>query len=214
MAIKTLQRTRVKICGIRDADFLRLAIELGVDACGLMFYEKSKRYISPEDAEKITQGIAPFSALVAVFVNPDETLVKEVIGKIPTAILQFHGDETEAFCNSFKRPYIKALRVQSEQDLRQQEKHYSSANALLLDSYDATQYGGTGHAFDWSIIPTQIEKPILLAGGLNVNNIKQAIDTVQPYGIDISSGVEDAPGKKSSQKLIEFMTHLHEVDAR
>ena len=200
-------RTRVKICGItrqQDADF---AAESGADAIGLVFYPPSPRAISFAQANTITANLAPFVSKVALFVDPDKDLVSRCLDELSVDILQFHGDESPDFCHQFEMPYLKAVRMQDGVNLQEVADDYSTASALLLDTYQPGLPGGTGKTFDWSQI-SRIDKPIILAGGLHASNVLQAIHQVQPYAVDVSGGVESDKGIKSHEKISTFMREV------
>lgn len=200
-------RTRVKICGItrqQDADF---AADSGADAIGLVFYPPSPRAISIAQAQNITKGLAPFVTKVALFVDPDVADVSRCLDAVSVDIIQFHGDETPEFCSQFGKPYIKAVRMKPDTDLAQLAEAYASADALLLDTYQPGVPGGTGTTFDWSLI-SQIDKPIILAGGLKTDNVAEAIKQVQPFAVDVSGGVEVEKGIKSHDKISAFMREV------
>ncbi len=200
-------RTRVKICGItrrQDADF---AADSGVDAIGLVFYPPSPRAISLAQAQNITAGLAPFVTTVALFVDPTEAEVLRCLEAVSIDVIQFHGDEAPEFCRQFGKPYIKAIRMRPETDLAALAEKYVSASALLLDTYQPGVPGGTGTSFDWSMI-SQIDKPIILAGGLQIENITDAIEQVRPFAVDVSGGVESEKGIKSHDKISAFMREV------
>lgn len=200
-------RTRVKICGItrqQDADF---AADSGADAIGLVFYPPSPRAISIAQAQNITKGLTAFVTKVALFVDPDVANVSRCLDAVSVDIIQFHGDETPEFCSQFGKPYIKAVRMKPDTDLAQLAEAYASADALLLDTYQPGVPGGTGTTFDWSLI-SQIDKPIILAGGLKVDNVAEAIKQVQPFAVDVSGGVEAEKGIKSHDKISAFMREV------
>jgi phosphoribosylanthranilate isomerase len=200
-------RTRVKICGItrqQDADF---AAESGADAIGLVFYPPSPRAISFAQANTITANLAPFVSKVALFVDPEADLVSRCLDELSVDILQFHGDESPDFCQQFEVPYLKAVRMRDDINLQQVAEDYSTASALLLDTYQPGLPGGTGKTFDWSMIQ-RINKPIILAGGLHASNVMQAIHQVQPYAVDVSGGVESDKGIKSHEKISTFMREV------
>ncbi len=201
-------RTRVKICGITNIDDALAAVDEGADALGFVFYKPSPRYIDIQNAKNIIDKIPPFISKVALFVNADAGFVNKVIKQLSIDLLQFHGDESEAFCQSFNRPYMKAIRVQEKTDMDLMAKQYHSSSGLLLDAFDSSQYGGTGQAFDWALMPKNFPLPMILAGGLNVANIAKAIKKTQPYAVDISSGVEKSKGLKDHLLIQQFM---HEV---
>ena len=200
-------RTRVKICGItrqQDADF---AAESGADAIGLVFYPPSPRAISFAQANTITANLAPFVSKVALFVDPDKDLVSRCLDELSVDILQFHGEESPDFCHQFEMPYLKAVRMQDGVNLQEVADDYSTASALLLDTYQPGLPGGTGKTFDWSQI-SRIDKPIILAGGLHASNVLQAIHQVQPYAVDVRGGVESDKGIKSHEKISTFMREV------
>jgi phosphoribosylanthranilate isomerase len=200
-------RTRVKICGITRRQDAEFAVEMGADALGLVFYSHSPRAVSIAQAKGIVDGLPPFVSNVALFVDAEPDEVYACIAALPSIILQFHGDESAAFCEQFGRPYLKAIRMQADTDLVSMANNYTSAAAILLDSYQQGVPGGTGQVFDWSLIKT-ITKPLILAGGLNANNVAHAIKQVQPYAVDVSGGVEHAKGIKDKQKITAFMQEV------
>jgi len=201
-------RTRVKICGITRCEDAQLAVDAGVDAIGLVFYEKSPRFVSYAQAEEISQTIPAFVNRVALFKDADEQAIQSVLQHVEIDLIQFHGSEPVDFCEQFNLPYIKALGMKgTEHDMNylvSSAKKYHSAKALLLDAHAPGEAGGTGETFDWSSID-KVDKPIVLAGGLNAENVKQAIETVHPYAVDVSSGVESTPGIKDKEKIFAFM---------
>jgi len=200
-------RTRVKICGITRRQDAEFSVEMGADALGLVFYPPSPRAVTIAQAQQIIQGLPPFVTLVALFVNAQVEEVNSCLAALPIGILQFHGDESPAYCEQFNYPYMKAIRMRNNIDLSAEIERYASASAILLDSYQPGMPGGTGHVFDWSLID-KINKPLILAGGLNVDNIATAIKNVQPYAVDVSGGVEQAKGIKDNQKISDFMQEV------
>ncbi len=204
-------RTRVKICGITRKEDAQLAVDSGVDAIGLVFYSKSPRFVSNSQAAEISQNIPAFVSTVALFRDADAAFVRSVLQQVDIDLIQFHGSEEVSFCEQFDRPYIKALGMKSAECdlnyLNANVQKYQSARALLLDGHAPGEAGGTGEAFDWSSIGS-IKKPIVLAGGLNAGNVKQAIEMVHPYAVDVSSGVESAPGIKDKGKILAFMRNV------
>lgn len=207
-----IERTRVKICGISDVDTAQYVINAGADAIGLVFYPPSPRYVSIGMAARIVTSLSPFVTSVGLFVNATKQEIETVLGSVPLALLQFHGDEDESFCHSFGLPYLKAVRVKEDTDLKKVVAQFSSAAGLLLDTYHKDNYGGTGESFDWSIIPPNLSLPVVLAGGLNPQNVTNAINTVCPYAVDVSSGVESDKGVKSPTKISAFMRGVKEAD--
>lgn len=201
-------RVRSKICGITSLDDALQAIEAGADALGFVFYPPSPRYIPVEEAAIICQQLPPFVTRVGLFVNADKELVNRACVSSAIDLLQFHGDETEAQCIGFSRPYIKAIRIRSHADFQAAEKNFPAAQAILVDAYKPGVPGGTGERFDWSLLPDTRQKPLILAGGLNVTNIYQAIRSVHPYAVDVSGGVESAKGKKDHQLVSQFINEV------
>ncbi len=199
--------TRIKICGITNCTDAKYACQAGADALGLVFYPPSPRYVTPQQASGIVAAIPPFTSSLALFVDADRDTIEQVIEQVKVDILQFHGQETEAFCASFSRPYIKALRMKDGLDLYAMQEQYASARALLLDTYVKGIPGGTGASFNWDKIPQDLTQPVILAGGLGVHNVAQAIRQVKPYAVDVSGGVEaDADkGKKDRDKIKQFI---------
>ena len=202
-------RTRVKMCGITSIEAMQQAVMAGADAIGLVFYEKSPRHVSLDQAREIVAAMPAFVTSVALFVDASVDFVEEVIKVTGVDLLQFHGQESTDFCQNFQRPYIKAVRMQAETDLKALAQTYSSSQGLLLDAYKKGVPGGTGETFNWQWITPQMRGklplPIILAGGLNPSNIVQAIKTVQPWAVDVSGGIERAPGQKSIEKIHQFM---------
>jgi len=205
-------RTRVKICGITRPADARAAAEAGADAIGLVFYPRSPRYLSAERALEIRDALPAFVGAVALFVNPDAAQVAQVVGRVRPAMLQFHGEETPQFCAQFGMPYVKACRVRPGTDLLEYLRPFSSAAAWLLDSY-VEEYGGVGERFDWSVAPPQLERPLILSGGLARDNVAEAIRRVRPWGVDVSSGVESAKGVKDAAKIAAFIAEVRNADA-
>lgn len=198
-------RTRVKICGITRVQDALEAVRCGADAIGLVFYAASPRHVSVQQAQQILAALPPFISVVALFVNATLAEIETVLSQVRIDIVQFHGDETAADCERIKLPYFKAIRVKSDTNLLQCALDFSSANALLLDTYSEAAYGGTGHVFDWDLIPKNMTKPVILAGGLIAENVSLAIQKVKPYAVDISGGVEVSKGIKDANKIAAFM---------
>ena len=205
-------RTRVKICGITRGEDARYAVDAGADAIGLVFYDKSPRCVSNEQASQISRMIPAFVSRVALFKDADQAFVKSVLAQVEIDLLQFHGSETVAYCEQFERPYIKAIGMRGlEHDadfLISSAETFRSAKALLLDGHAPGEAGGSGESFDWAAV-SSIDKPVVLAGGLTVENVHQAIDLVHPYAVDVSSGVESSPGTKDKDKLAAFMEQVN-----
>jgi phosphoribosylanthranilate isomerase len=205
-------RTRVKICGITRYDDATAAINEGADALGFVFYEPSPRYISVEEAALIFNKIPPFINTVGLFVNADYDFVLNASNALNINLLQFHGDEDEAYCSSFGKPYIKAIRIQETTNLLDVSRQFHSASGLLIDAFDKDKFGGTGETFDWSLLQTACDLPIILAGGLTPDNISGAIKQTHPYAVDVSSGVEESKGVKSHPLIKQFMKEVKCAD--
>lgn len=197
--------SKVKICGITNSDDAKLACDYGADAIGLVFYPPSPRHVSMQQAAEVMSTLPPFTTSVALFVNAERNEIETVIDQLAIDLLQFHGDEAESFCSSFKRPYIKAVRMKPGLDLYSVQQDYASARGLLLDTYRKGIPGGTGETFNWDKVPQDLNLPVILAGGLQSDNIAQAIKQVKPYAVDVSGGVEAFKGKKDRDKIIRFM---------
>ena len=202
------RRVRTKICGITRIEDAHAAIEAGADALGFVFYQASPRYIEPLHAQQIISRIAPFPAKVGLFVDPDRDFVSAVLAGVALDLLQFHGNEAPEFCSSFDKPYIKAVRMKPGIDLHGVCRRHAGAAALLLDSYSETDHGGTGTSFDWSIIPPDLSRPVILAGGLTAANVRRAIEVWRPYAVDVSSGVELDKGIKDKGAMSAFIREV------
>ena len=204
------RRIRVKICGITSIEDAQAVCDSGADAIGLVFYEKSPRNVSIEQAVAICDSLPPFITSVGLFLDAPVSFVDSVLESVPLDLLQFHGSETPEYCASFKRPYIKAVGMKNRQaaDFAQYADQFTEAKGFLVDSHGAGKAGGTGHTFDWKNTPRDYHKPIILAGGLNPNNIAQAIEQVSVYAVDLSSGVEQAPGVKDRDKIMQLMNEV------
>ncbi|MDH2435093.1 phosphoribosylanthranilate isomerase [Pokkaliibacter sp. MBI-7] len=208
-----MTRTRVKICGMRSVEDALAAVEAGADALGFVFYPPSKRAIDAALCRDICQALPPFVERVGLFVDEAPEQVKKVLSIAPLSLLQFHGDETAAYCESFSVPYIKAIRMKPGTDLIALAQTYSSAQALLVDAYMPGMPGGTGLTFDWQVLPDNVGKPVILAGGLTPDNIGIAVRGVRPYAVDVSGGVESAPGKKDAALISQFVQGVLRGDA-
>lgn len=210
-----MKRTAIKICGLTRVQDIQACRTYGADAVGFVFYPASARAVQPEQAGELSQHLGPWQTPVALFVNPSIALVEQVLDCLPNALLQFHGDENAEFCERFRRPYVKAIRMTEQTDLIVQSQNFASASGLLLDSW-SKGFGGSGHTFDWSVLPdmSQIKQPFILSGGLNLTNIQPAMAQLKPYGVDLSTGVELQPGIKCPGKIKAFCTAVHEMDAK
>lgn len=211
---ESISRTRIKICGITRTEDALLAAKLGADAIGLVFYPQSPRYVTGEKAVEIIHALPAFVTVVGLFVDATISEVKKILQTVPLNLLQLHGDESTELCDSYEKPYIKVIRMMPEINVTEKINNYPNAAAILLDTYHAQQKGGTGATFDWNLIPQDTQKPIILAGGLNSDNVEEAIHKVNPYAVDISSGVESSPGVKDSNKLISFIGKVQHVNCK
>ncbi|HWV10380.1 MAG TPA: phosphoribosylanthranilate isomerase [Pseudomonas sp.] len=196
---------RSKICGITRIEDALVAVDAGADAIGLVFYAKSPRAVDVAQARAILAALPPFVTTVGLFVNIEREALRAILAEVPLDLLQFHGDETLADCEGHGRPYIKALRVKPGDDVAAQIAAYPSAAGILLDTFVAGVPGGTGEAFDWSLVPRDVQVPIILAGGLTPENVRGAIEQVRPYGVDVSGGVEASKGIKDAAKVRAFV---------
>lgn len=196
---------RIKICGLRDVATAQRLAALGADAIGLVFYEPSPRNVSINLAHEIAAAMPPFVSTVGLFVDADPSLVEGVLRTVPLDLLQFHGDESPEYCRSFGRPYIKAVRVKQDLDLLEFADRYADARGLLCDAYSAAAPGGTGERFDWSLLPAGLPLPLILSGGLNAANVTEAVERVQPWAVDVSSGVESSKGVKDALLVKQFV---------
>ena len=203
--------TRIKICGIKHLDDALKAVECGADAIGLIFVEKSPRYASLTDARVIAESLPPFVTVVGLFMDASEETVREALKVVPLNLLQFHGDESPEFCDQFEMPYIKVLRMRKNVNVVAFAQEYPNAAGILLDTYHKGVGGGTGQSFDWSLIPEDIPLPLILAGGLNPENVASAVETVKPYAVDVSSGVESEPAIKDHKKIEQFIKEVQRV---
>jgi phosphoribosylanthranilate isomerase len=206
-------RVLIKICGLTSVDDAQLAVQAGADAIGLVFYPKSSRYVTTGQAAAIARAVGPFVTVVGLFVDASSADIHNVLQHVPLQVLQFHGNETPLFCSSFQRPFIKAIRMVEGVDVTAIESCFAEVGALglLLDSYSASVPGGTGEVFSWDRIPAQRRLPLILAGGLQPDNVAQAIAQVGPYAVDVSSGVESAPGRKDSDRIDAFISAVRAV---
>ena len=198
-------RTRVKICGVTRVQDALEAVKQGVDAIGLVFYAPSPRNVSPAKAAEIISKIPAFVTIVGLFVDAESAFIHDILSVVRLDLLQFHGDETPEECRQYSRPYMKAIRVKSDTNLVQYAENYADAKALLLDAFAEGVPGGTGLVFDWSLIPQNLPIPVVLAGGLNAENVGLAVEQVRPYAVDVSGGVEASKGIKDAAKIAAFM---------
>jgi phosphoribosylanthranilate isomerase len=204
-------KTQVKICGVTTVADALAAAEAGADMIGLMLYEGSPRHISLAQAAEISRALPPFVLKVGVFVNPEEALVSRAIAECQLSLLQFHGDEPSEFCTQFGLMSMKALRVKDAESLAALENY--ATDAFLLDAYSKSGLGGTGEKFNWDLAveAQKFGKPIFLAGGLTPENVADAVRQVRPFAVDVSSGVESAPGMKDAAKVRAFIAAVRAV---
>lgn len=215
------RRTRIKLCGLSNPADVNHAVELGADAIGLVFYPPSPRSVSVAQAVEIMQDVPPFVSVVGLFVNPSPEWVREVVSNVGLSLLQFHGDETAEQCESLAGiaglPWLRALRVAADTrpaDLVESALNYSGANGFLFDTH-VEGYGGGGKVFDWSLIPAELARRAVLSGGLNAQNVSDAIHRVRPYAVDVSSGIEvpGAKGVKDHARMAAFVRAVRAADA-
>lgn len=204
-------RTRVKICGITRPEDGLVAAQLGADAIGLVFYPTSPRAVTIEQAQAVCKMLPPFVTRVGLFVDASRDKVESVLAQVALDVLQFHGNEQQEDCEGYDKPYLKALRMAPELDVERVVRKYASASGILLDSYQAGVAGGTGKTFDWTRVPHNIGKPLILAGGLEAGNVSDAIETVHPWAVDVSGGVESSKGIKDAGKIAAFMNEVQNV---
>ncbi|WP_448682057.1 phosphoribosylanthranilate isomerase [Pseudomonas nicosulfuronedens] len=200
-----MSAVRIKICGITRVEDALAAAEAGADAIGLVFYAKSPRAVSIQQARAIVAALPPFVSTVGLFVDASRCELGEILDAVPLDVLQFHGDESPESCSGWHKRYVKALRVKPGDDVAAQIARYPQASGFLLDTYVEGVPGGTGLAFDWSLVPKDVQRPLILAGGLTVDNVADAIAQVRPYAVDVSGGVEASKGIKDAQKIRDFI---------
>ncbi|MEX0942780.1 MAG: phosphoribosylanthranilate isomerase [Pseudomonadales bacterium] len=210
-------RTRIKICGITTVEDLDCAVSSGADAVGFNLYPPSPRAIDIETARKLVSSLPPLVSSVGLFVNQDPVEVRTICEAIGFDLVQFHGDESDAECASLNKPFIKAVRIGDRTDVLAVATDYPSCRALLLDTRVEGMFGGTGTTFDWTRLIRQsgykkLSRPLFLAGGLTPENVRDAIRIVQPYAVDVSTGVESAPGKKDHARIKAFVDAVRQID--
>ena len=198
-------RVRVKICGITRVGDAAMVRNAGADAIGLVFYPPSPRYVDIDVAAEIAREVGPFVNVVGLFVDADPAFIDKVLARVSLSTLQFHGREPEADCQRYQRPYIKALRMHPGLDVTAGLQAYRSASGILLDAWRKGVPGGTGDTFDWQRVPRESGRPLVLAGGLTPDNVAAAIAATGVYGVDVSGGVESAPGVKDFSRVAEFI---------
>ena len=207
--------TAIKICGLTSVENALEVAQSGVSAIGLIFYPESPRNVSLDIAKNIVESLPPFVSAVGLFVDPSLDEVFRTLESVDLHVLQFHGGESSDFCSKFKKPYLKATHVSAEVDLVEYAKAYKEASGLLLDTFSEKVRGGTGDTFDWNLVPTELDVPIVLAGGLRPDNVAAAIDRVGPWAVDVSSGVEGTQkGVKDLALVRDFISEVKNADAR
>lgn len=204
-------RTRVKICGITRVEDALAAARAGADAIGLVFYAQSPRAVSVEQARAVVQALPPYITTVGLFVDAAPQEIRAVLTELPLDLLQFHGNESPEACRGHGRPYVKALRMREGMDLTDLARSYNDAVGILVDSYVEGVPGGTGQSFDWSRLPGGLSCPLILAGGLTPDNVAAAVAQVRPWAVDVSGGVEAAPGVKDAAKIEAFIRGVNSV---
>ncbi|WP_447972790.1 phosphoribosylanthranilate isomerase [Nitrospira sp. Kam-Ns4a] len=200
---------KVKICGITSAEDARAAVDAGADALGFVLYAKSPRYVEPAVVQRIVAGLPPLVLPVGVFVNEEAKQVRDLMDDCGLALAQLHGDETAAYCEALGRPVLKAIRLRSRADFLAlaELRGRAQVRGFVVDAYADEAYGGTGKTADWALAAEAARAaPVLLAGGLTPDNVREAVEQVRPYGVDVSSGVERSPGKKDPAKIRAFIT--------
>jgi len=205
-------RTRIKMCGLTRPQDVLAAVEAGADAIGLVFYPPSPRHVDLVQAAALARLVPPFVTIVGLFVNADAATLRATLAAVPIHLLQFHGDEDEAYCRQFDRPFIKAARMKPGMDLLQYAQAFPSAQAILLDAF-VEGYGGGGKVFDWTLIPDRLDAPVILSGGLDAENVADAVRRVRPAAVDVSSGIEAAKGIKDAEKMQAFVAAVRGAEA-
>jgi phosphoribosylanthranilate isomerase len=206
-----VSKVRIKICGLTRNQDVQVAVAEGADALGFVLYAPSPRAVTAEQAASLIKHAPAFVTTVALFVNESAEEIYRVLEVCSFDLLQFHGDESPEFCRQFNRPYMKAIRVRSAEDIHRAVQQYPDTKALLLDAYVENLPGGTGQAFDWRLIP-ELSIPWILAGGLNANNVADAVNQVKPFAVDVSGGVEASKGIKDVQKIKDFISEVRNVE--
>ena len=207
-------RTRVKICGLTRAEDAAVAVACGADALGLIFFPQSTRAVDVDQAASLAASVPALVDLVGVFVDPNETEVSAVLDRVPITLLQFHGNETREQCETYGVPYMKAVRMRDGVDLEALSDQHPNARAFLLDTYHPESVGGTGAAFDWTRARIALNAPVILAGGLAADNVGEALTQSGAWAVDVSTGVESEPGKKSAVKIVEFCRAVRAWDTQ
>lgn len=207
-----LKRTRIKVCGMTRPDQVKAAVDLGVDAIGVIMHANSPRTISLEQAKAIRAVVPAFVALVGVFVNADKTFVNNAVKQVNLDLIQLHGDETNEFGQSLSRPFVKAIRAKSAEQISAEVSNYPDALALLFDPYVKGQHGGTGQTLDLNLWPQKSLKPLVLAGGLSATNVAEKITQLSPFAVDLNSGLEHSPGNKNTDLMRQAILAIRRAD--
>ena len=207
------ERTRIKICGLRDPEDARIAAAAGADAVGVVFNAPSPRFVQAEIAARVVAALPPYVMGVGLFVNSSADEIRAVLSRVRLDMLQFQGEEKPDFCSQFGIPYVRAVRMEEGTDLLEWAHRFPGARALLLDAHVPGEPGGTGRTFDWADIPRDLPIPIILSGGLTADNVARAVREVQPWAVDVSSGVEASRGTKDPRKIVEFIRSVRSEDA-
>ena len=208
-----MKRTRIKICGIKEARHALTAADAGADAIGLVFYKDSPRFVTPGTAANIVGVLPPYVTTVGLFVDANDRKVRQTLAEVHLDLLQFHGSEEPDFCAQFGVPYVRAVPMGEGVDLLEYAGRFATARALLLDAHAPGEPGGTGRTFDWAAIPRDLPIPLILSGGLTPENVGRAVREVKPWAVDVSSGVESGRGSKDPQKIVEFIRSVQREDA-
>lgn len=206
-----MSHTRIKICGLTRPQDVRAAVDAGADAIGFVFYPPSPRHVTFEQAADLAALLPPFVTAVGLFVNPEVQYVDEALRRVPLQLLQFHGDEVESACARHGRPWIRAARMRPGVDLLEFAACHPGARGILVDAF-IDGYGGGGKTFDWSLIPSGLDRPLILSGGLDPENVREAVRIVRPWAVDVSSGVESAKGIKDADKIAAFIAGVRDAD--
>ena len=206
-----MSRTRIKICGLTRPQDVRAAVESGADAIGFVFYPPSPRAVSVDQAAELAALLPPFVSSVGLFVNAAPPEVDAVLARVPLQLLQFHGDESESDCARYGRPWIKAARMRPGVDLLEFSTFHPRTSGILVDAF-VDGYGGGGQTFDWSLIPQGFGRPLVLSGGLDADNVTEAVRRIRPWAVDVSSGVESAKGIKDAAKIAAFIAGVRHAD--
>ena len=204
-----VRKVKVKVCGITNHEDAELALRLGADAIGFIFYKKSKRYINPSEASKISLSLPSFAMKVGVFVNEEPDEINRIANHAKLNIVQLHGDETPDFIDHIHLPVIKSFRVNEDFNFSEIDKYKNCG--ILLDTFNKNEYGGTGEKFNWNIIPNNLKNKIIIAGGISSQNLEKVVCEINPYAVDVSSSIEEYPGKKDKNKLIEFFQKVKNI---